>query len=60
MNNLFKAFVDGYTLGERAARQIYGGKTIKVKQCNTTDGVIEMVRLDNGTIHNIGGRSIPF
>ena len=61
MSNLFEVFVNSYELGQKAARKAYGGKTqIHVKQYQTNDATIRMERLDNGTIHNIGGRSIPF
>ena len=61
MNNLYKAFAEGYNLGTRAAKQVYGGRTkIEVQQYQTKDSAIKMEKLDNGTIHNIGGRSIPF
>ena len=61
MSDLFKVFADSFTLGAETARKIYGGKTrINVEQYQTNDATVRLTRLDNGTIHNIGGRSIPF
>lgn len=67
--NVLDAFIDGYKLGRDCAEKAFGKPKMKVdvnvvepvdEFGNRTDGRIEIVRLVDGGLHNVGGRSMPF
>lgn len=57
---LARAYVEGYNLGVRYAKQYFGNKRrINVEYTPSSED-LEMVVLDCGGMLNLGGRSLPF
>ena len=59
-DRIAKAFNEGYELGARYARHLYGmPRRIEVEYIENTDTELEFTRLGDGSILNYG-RSMPF